>query len=173
MAASLYDVSVKTYQQLLPAMVGLIDKAEAHAREAGLNEDAVLGAKLANDMWPFAKQMMQVVAHSEGAMKGLAAGEFSPDMTSAPRGFAALRERVQQALDLVAALDPAKVNALEDGNMTFVFGEHRMPFTPTDYILSFALPNFYFHATAAYAILRNLGVPVGKMDFLGPLRMKG
>lgn len=172
MPASLYDVSIKTYLQILPALIGLIDKAQAHAAENGLDDSDMLSAKLAPDMWAFSKQVFQAVSHSLGTIKGLKAGEYSPNVAVTPSGYAGLRQHVKDAIDELRALDPAEVNALEHGEMTFVFGETRLPFTPMDYVLSFGLPNFYFHATTAYAILRNQGLPVGKMDFLGQLRLK-
>lgn len=174
MALDLHTVSVGTYLQILPSILALVDKAEAFCRDHGHGAEALCDARLAPDMWSFAKQVTSVAHHSAGAMQGLMGkGEFGPDLSPPPAGFGALRERMADAITYLEGLDPDTVNGKMGADMAFVFGERRMPFTAEDFILTFSLPNFYFHATSAYAILRNQGLPIGKMDFLGGLRMKG
>jgi len=173
MSISLYSASVETYLQTLPAVAGLIDKAEAWCRENGLPDTALTEASLAPDMWHFAKQVMVVAAHSAGTIRALAGGTFGPDLSPAPTDFASLRAAITDAIAYLRSVDPAEVNARAGQDMNFVFGERRMPFTAETFVLSFSLPNFFFHASAAYAILRAKGLPVGKGDFLGALRMRG
>ena len=173
MSISLHAASVETYLQTLPAIAGLIDKAESWCKERGLPDTALTEARLAPDMWPFAKQVMVVAAHSEGTIRALGGGEFGPDLTPAPTDFASLRETIAGAIAYLRGVDPADVNARAGRDMDFVFGERRMPFTAETFVLSFSLPNFFFHATTAFAILRNQGLPVGKGDFLGAMRMRG
>lgn len=173
MSINLYSASVETYLQTLPAIAGLIDKAEAWCRENGQPDTALTEASLAPDMWPFAKQIMVVASHSAGTIRALAGGTFGPDLSPAPTDFASLRTAIGDAIAYLRGVDPAEVNARAGEHMDFVFGERRMPFTAETFVLSFSLPNFYFHASAAYAILRCKGVAVGKGDFLGPLRMRG
>lgn len=174
MTLSLHTVSVGTYLQILPPVAALVDKAEAFCREHGHGPQALCDARLAPDMWTFAKQVMSVAHHSAGAMQGLLGkGEFGPDLSPPPADFAALRSRIVDAIAYLEGLDPDAVDGKLGADMAFVFGERRMPFSAEDFILTFSLPNFYFHATSAYAILRNQGLPIGKMDFLGGLRLKG
>ena len=171
MPVSLHTVSVGTFLQILPAVAGLIDKAEAHCRAGDGSDEGLTSACLADDMWGFAKQIPSVVAPSEGAIKGLRAGVFSPDLSGPPTSFADLRSAVTGATAFLQTVEPAEIDGMIGRDMRFEFGERVMPFTAEDFVLTFSLPNFYFHASMAYGILRNQGVPVGKMDFLGRLRL--
>ena len=172
MPFSLYHASVGAYLQILPSVAGLLTKAEAHCAEKGLSAEAMTGARLADDMWPFAKQVSECVHHSAKAIEGLRAGVFGPELDPAPLDFAALQRAVADARAKLEAVDPAEIDGMIGQDMRFEFGERRMPFTAEDFILTFSLPNFYFHSTSAYAILRNQGLAVGKMDYLGKLRLK-
>jgi uncharacterized protein len=169
---SLYHATVAAYLQVLPSMAGLIDKAEAHCAEHGLPAEALTGAVLADDMWPFAKQITSVAHHSAGAIAALSGGVFGPDLTPAPVDFAALRTAIAAAIVSLEKVDPAAIDAMIGRDMCFAFGERRMDFTAEDFLLTFSLPNFHFHAAAAYAVLRNQGLKIGKMDFLGRPRLK-
>jgi uncharacterized protein len=172
MPLTLHAVSVGTYLQILPPIAALIDKAEEHCSAASLGPEALSGACLAEDMWPFAKQVTTCVHHSAGTIRGLRAGVFGPDLSAAPLDFASLRKEVGEAIAFLEAVDPAEINGMIGRDMRFEFGSRRMDFTVEDFILTFSLPNFYFHATTAYGILRNKGLAIGKMDFLGQPRLK-
>ena len=172
MPFSLYHASVGAYLQILPSVAGLVTKAEAHCTEKGLPAEALTGARLADDMWPFAKQVSESVHHSAKAVTGLRAGVFGPEMDPAPLDFASLHTMVADARALLEAVDPAEIDGMIGQDMRFEFGTRRMDFTAEDFILTFSLPNFYFHSSSAYAILRNQGLAVGKMDYLGKLRLK-
>jgi hypothetical protein len=173
MPVSLHAVSVGTYLQILPAIAGLLDKAEEHCREGSHGDEALTGCQLAEDMWPLAKQVTSVIHHSAGAINGLRAGVFSPDLEPAPQDFATLKQRVTDAIAVLQSVNPAEVDALTGGDMRFEFGPRRMDFTAEDFILTFSLPNFYFHAATVYNILRGQGLKIGKMDFMGRPRLKG
>jgi uncharacterized protein len=173
MAFSLYHATVGAYLQILPGMTGILAKAEAHCAEKGLADEALTGVSLAPDMWPFAKQVAITAFHSAGAIKGLRAGLISPDLTPPPTDLAGLKQRIADAISFLESLDPAEVDGFAGRDMRFSFGERHMDFTAEDFLLTFALPNFYFHAATAYDVLRHLGLPVGKMDFLGKPRLKG
>jgi hypothetical protein len=173
MSFSLHTASVGAYLQILPSVAGLIDKAEAHCAANGLAPEALTEASLAPDMWNFAKQVTTVEHHSAGAVKALRVGVFGPDLEPAPLDFATLRSRIGAAIAFLQSVEPAEIDGLVGRDMRFEFRDRRMDFLAEDFILSFNLPNFYFHATAAYAVLRNQGLPVGKMDFLGRPRLKG
>jgi uncharacterized protein len=172
MPFSLYHASVGAYLQILPSVAGLIDKAEAHCREHGLPDEALTGAAIAPDMWPFAKQVTESAHHSSRAVIGLRAGVFGPEIEPAPLDFASLRKEIADARAMLEAVEPAEIDGLTGRDMRFQFGERHMDFTAEDFILTFSLPNFYFHSAAAYNVLRMKGLPVGKMDFLGKLRLK-
>lgn len=172
MPVSLYTASVGHFLQIVPPIAALIDKAEAHCAETGTAHDALASACLAEDMWPFAKQVAMVAAHSGGAIEGIRKGEFGPDLSPPPATFAEMRDRLAQAQDVLAGTSEAELEGLMGRDMCFKFGDFRRDFTVEDFLLTFSVPNFYFHATTAYAVLRNQGVKVGKMDFLGALRLK-
>ncbi|WP_246344639.1 DUF1993 domain-containing protein [Sphingobium fontiphilum] len=172
MALSLYTVTVPLFQQILGTMLHLLDKAEAHCAQTGVAPETIIEARLAPDMLPFSYQVKSTVVHSLGAIDGVKAGIFRPDDSTPPDSFPALRERVEGALAQLAALTPAEIDALEGGDMRFAFGEAHVDFLAENFLLSFSFPNFLFHATTAYDILRAQGVAVGKRDFLGRLAKK-
>jgi hypothetical protein len=172
MSISLHAATVRVYLQILPQIAGLVDKAEAHCRENGLPAAALLDARLAPDMWTFSKQVMCAIQHSAGAVEGLRAGRTGPDLTEPPADFATLRQNVAAAMALLESATPGEIDEAAGRDVLFEFGTGRMEFLGEDYLLSFALPNFFFHATSAYAVLRNQGLSVGKRDFLGRTRLK-
>ena len=172
MAFSLYSATVPPFQQILGAVSGLIDQADAFCVEKKLAPDEIMQARIAEDMYPFAYQVKSTVVHSVGALEGLRKGVFSPDTSTPPNTFAGLKERVTEASAELAALDPEAGNRLEGGDMRFEMGDLRMNFIAEDFLTSFSIPNFYFHATTAYDILRMKGVEVGKRQFLGRPRLK-
>ncbi len=173
MPTSLYQATVPQFLQVLPAVAGLVEKARAHCAEKSLPDEALTDLRLAPDMWPFAKQIMAACQHSAGAVAGVQAGQTGPDLNPAPASFAALAAAVSDAITSLQAVTPDQIDSIADKETAFIFGERRMPFSVEDYLLSFAQPNFYFHASMAYALLRNQGLEVGKRDFMGTPRMKG
>lgn len=172
MAVSLYDVTVRAYAQTLEGLSGVLDKARAHAEGAGRDPDTLVEARLAPDMLPLIFQIHSVRHHSIGALAGVKAGAFHPPSDITPCGFAGLQAIVAETREALAAMTPAEVEALEGADVVFQFRDFKMPFVGRDFLLSFSLPNFYFHATTAYDILRHEGAPLGKRDFMGPLRLK-
>ncbi len=173
MPISLHTASVGSFLQILPSVAGLIAKAEEHCKATGQPAEALTDCRLADDMWPFAKQVMCTVQHSAGAISGVRAGVVSPDISSAPLDFASLHKAVADGIALLEAVEPAEIEAMVGRDMRFEFGPRRMDFTVEDFLLTFSLPNFYFHAATAYGVLRSKGLAIGKMDFMGRLRMKG
>ena len=169
---SLYTATVPAFMQMVDATAGVIAKGETFAAERGIAPETLLAGRLAPDMLDFAYQVKSVAYHSLGAIEGVRRGEFSPDMTPPPADFAGLHARLAATAAALRAIEPAEVDGLEGHDMAFVFGDYRMPFTAEDFLLSFSLPNLYFHATTAYAILRAAGVTLGKRDYLGRPRVK-
>lgn len=173
MPHSLYQATVGAFLQTLPAVAGFLVKAENHCTENGLPAEALTSACLAPDMWPFAKQISALTLFSAGAIEGVRAGVSSPNMELPPLDFASLHSLVANAITSLEKADPDEINGLAGRDMRFAFSSGGMDFVAEDYLLSFAVPNFYFHSAAAYNILRNKGLDVGKRDFLGRPRLKG
>ncbi len=171
MSLSFYDVSVGTYLQIAGATQAFMATAADHFQAQGTPLDDVVNARLADDMNTFHFQAVCVVHHSLGAVKGMQSGEFRPPSGYADTDYAGLQQLVGDAVAKLEALTPAEVNALADGQLMFKLGDNALPFTNQNFLLSFSLPNFYFHATTAYDLLRSLGAPLGKRDFLGQLRV--
>lgn len=172
MAISLYDLSVTSYLQTLGAVAGFLEKGRAHLVEAGRDPEEIVETRLHADMFPFRFQIVSVAHHSRGAMEGARAGVFRPP-PSLELDYAGLQGLVAEAQAALKALTPDEVNALEGRDMVFELGDRKLPFPDVEsFLMSFSLPNFYFHAATAYDILRQAGVPLGKRDFLGRMRLK-
>jgi hypothetical protein len=172
MAFSLYAATVPSYRQILGSVSGLLGTAETFCNERGIAPSELIQARLAEDMLPFAYQVKATAVHSIGAIEAVRKGVFSPDMSPFPESFAALKARIAEALAALEAIEPSEIDAFVGRDMRFEFGERRINFTAEDFLLSFSQPNFYFHATTAYAILRWKGVPIGKRNFTGQLRVR-
>jgi len=172
MAFSLYAATVPSYRQILGAVSGLLGTAEAFSTEKGIAPDDIIQARLAEDMLPFAYQVKSTAVHSLGAIEGVRRGVFSPDVTRPPDNFAALKARIAATLAALETIEASEVDAFVGRDMRFTFGERHVDFTAENFLLSFSQPNFYFHATTTYAILRWKGIPLGKRDFTGKLRLK-
>ena len=172
MAISLYDVTVASYQQTLGAVAGFLDKGLAHATAAGTDPAALVATSLFPDMLPLAFQIWSVEHHSLGAIEGCKAGVFTPPAPLPALDYAGLQKVVADTREALGKLTPDEVNALEGRDVVFQIGDRKMPFVAQDFLLTFSAPNFYFHSTTAYDILRSKGVKLGKRDFMGKMRMK-
>ena len=172
MTISLYDATVSSFRQTLGALSGLLAKAEAFCAEKGVAPEQLIQARLAEDMLPFAYQIKSSVVHSVGAIEGVRRGSFSPDRTTPPETFPALHVRITDALKTLEAMDRSEIDACVGHDMCFVAGERRIEYTAENFLLSFSLPNFYFHAATAYDILRWQGLQIGKRDFMGKTRAR-
>ncbi len=172
MPLSLFDATIPSYLQILGAVTRLLGKAEAWCTDKGLQPADLIQAKLADDMLPFGYQVKSTVAHSFGAIVGLRNGVFSPDRTPWPDSFAGLKQLTTDAIAGLEAVDAAELESFMGRDMRFEFGEMRLDFTAENFLLSFSQPNFYFHATTAYDILRWKGMPIGKRDYTGRVRVK-
>jgi len=173
MAFSLYDATVATYLQILGAVGGFLEKSLTHFREKGIDPAEIVETRLASDMQPFRFQIVSVAHHSRGAMEAAKNGVFAPPSGKSDLDYAALQALVTEARNELSALTPEVVNALVGRDVTFKLGDRALPFTTEDFLMSFSLPNFFFHATTAYDILRHSGAPLGKRDFVGKLKFKG
>ena len=151
---------------------GFLERGLKHFQETGVDPETIVEARLAPDMLPLRFQIISVAQHSRGAIEGVQSGEFRPPSFKTPYDYAGLQGLVAQTREALAAWTPEAVNALGGRDVVFNLGEHKLPFTAEGFLMSFSLPNFYFHATTAYDILRTNGVPLGKRDFMGRLKMK-
>jgi hypothetical protein len=116
--------------------------------------------------------LISVAHHSLGAIEGVKAGLFEPPPRATGQSYTDLQGLVANARAALAAIQPGDVEALQGRDLVFKVGERTMPFVAEGFLLSFSVPNFYFHAATAYDILRQQGVPLGKRDFMGQLRLK-
>ncbi|WP_336974374.1 DUF1993 domain-containing protein [Sphingobium aromaticiconvertens] len=172
MSLTLYAAVVPPFQKMLGNVRALLDKAEAHCAAQGIANENMLQAHLAPDMLPFAYQVKSTVVHSLGALEGVRKGLFSPDMTPPGETFAALAEKVDDARDVLAGLDPEEINSFEGHPMRFEIKAYHADFLAEGFLLTFSIPNFYFHVATAYDILRMKGVAIGKVDYLGQFPLK-
>ena len=123
-------------------------------------------------MLPFRFQVIAVAHHSLGAIQGAQAGVFKPPSGPMDQDYAGLQKLVGDARTALQAFTPAAIDALQGKDVVFQLGERKMPFTAENFLMSFSMPNLYFHATTAYDMLRLRGVPIGKRDFMGTPRTK-
>jgi len=172
MAFSLYDATVANYLQLLGAVGGFLEKSRAHFQEKGIDTAEIVGAAIAPDMLPFRFQIVSVAHHSRGAIQAAESGVFLPTSDRPDLDYAGLQALVTEARNELSARTPEAVNALVGGDITFKVGDRALPFTTEGFLMSFSLPNFFFHATTAYDILRHRGAPLGKRDFIGKMTLK-
>jgi uncharacterized protein len=172
MAFSLYDATVANYLQILGAVGGFLEKSLTHFREEGIDTAEIVETRLASDMLSFRFQIVSVANHSRGAMEAAKNGVFLPSSDKPELDYAALQALVKEAQNELSALTPEAVNALVGRDVIFKVGERGVPFTTEGFLMSFSLPNFFFHATTAYDILRHKGAPLGKRDFVGKMRLK-
>ena len=168
MTLTLHEALVPTWLQILRSGKTWLTKA----RESGQAEDALISARLIDDMLPFAYQVKSMGVHSRGAIEGVRAGLFSPDMTTPPDSFAGLDADLDRAITLLEALSPDELEDCAERDMRFEIKRFSRDFTVRDFLLSFSQPNFFFHAATAYGILRMKGVSLGKVDYLGAMRIK-
>ena len=167
MAISMYHASVPTFLQLLGGLKGVIEKAEKHAAEKKWDEATLLNWRFHPDMFTFARQVRQASEHAFGA--GRAAGVAVPELPAIDNSFAEMKSRIDKTVDFLKTLRPDQLDGKEDSRVTIVQGGQPRQFRAQVYLYHLAMPNFYFHTTTAYNILRSLGVEIGKRDFMGQM----
>ncbi len=171
MAFSLYSATVPTFRRILTSIDGVMTKGKAFMAESELNESDVVGLRLIDDMLPFNFQVMSVAHHSAGALRGVQSGEFGPPQMQ-DLDYDGLQSLVQSSIEDLDEFTEEIVNSFEGNNVVFKMGGMEIPFTAEGFLMSFSLPNFYFHATTTYDLLRMKGAPLGKRDFLGQLDIR-
>jgi hypothetical protein len=170
MSTTLYDLTVGTYMQIVEAATNVLQKGADHCNENGIPLQEVVDSRLYPDMATFHFQVACITHHSVGALNGIKSGEFgTPDYPETD--YAGLQDMTRTTLDTLKGMNPDDVNALAGGSVIFKLRGNEIPFTTENFVLSFSLPNFYFHTTTAYDILRSKGVPIGKRNFLGAMKV--
>ncbi|MDA0241388.1 MAG: DUF1993 domain-containing protein [Proteobacteria bacterium] len=171
MPFSMYDASVLVSAQQLGALATIIDKAAAHCVANKIEESALLTDRLYPDMFPLARQIRLAADYGRympGRLAGVAGPEFAAeDETS----FADAKKRVEDSIAFVNSLTREQIEGAEDKEIVWVGGGKERKMKGAAYLQQSALPNFLFFVTTAYNILRHRGVPIGKLDFLGPIDM--
>jgi len=171
-AISFYDLSVPTFLQTLSAVGGFLDRAATHCAETGADPQDFVDARLIGDMAPFHFQIEALTHHAVCGLEAVKNGVFDSPPLVGSMPFADLQAMVARAEAALEALTPDEVNGWAGKDLDLQIGPRRLTFTSETYILSFALPNFHFHAVTAYDILRTRGVPIGKSDYEGRLRTR-
>ncbi len=166
MSLSMSKASVPAFVRGLNVLSNLLKKGEEHAAQAGVDPEALLGARLAEDMLPLSAQVQRASDASKFAVQRISGGE-APKFEDNETTFAQLQERIANTIAYLESVDTAQVDAGADREVSLKFGSFGASFSGESYLLSFALPNFYFHLVTAYDILRNQGVKIGKLDYLG------
>jgi len=172
MAISLYDISVASFLQTLGGVAGFLDKGLTHCKATGIDLNELVETRLQPDMLPFRFQVIAVAHHSLGAIEGVQAGLFKPPSGPMDQDYAGLQKLIADARAKLQQASRESIDKLEGKDVIFQLGQNRLPFVAEGFLLSFSMPNLHFHATTAYDILRMKGAPLGKRDYLGPMRMK-
>ncbi|CAN5127097.1 DUF1993 family protein [soil metagenome] len=166
MTITIHQASVPVFVQGLTGLKGVLTKAAAHVEAKKLDPDSLLKARLFPDMFPLLRQAQIATDFAKGCAARLA-GEEVPAWDDIETDFASLIARVERAIAYVEGLDPAKFENAEDRDITLVRRGETSVVKGLAYLQTQAQPNFFFHLTTAYAILRKNGVEVGKKDYLG------
>jgi len=166
---SLYDITVPALLRGLENLSAQIDKAVAFAATQGIDEQTLLQARLHDDMIPFVCQVQIATDTAKFCAARLAQLE-APSWADEEASFAELKQRIAKATDYLRGVAREAIDGKEQVAISFKAGPYPLHFIGQDYVRSFVLPNFYFHCSIAYAILRHKGVPLGKLDYLGNIQ---
>jgi len=169
MPLSMHRASAPVFVRALKVLAALLEKGEAHAKAQGLDPDTLVAARLAEDMLPLSGQVQRASDASKGAVARLT-GVEAPAMADEETTLAQLRKRVADTLAYIESVDPEAFDGSEDRTVELKLPGGTLTFTGEDYLLGFALPNFFFHVVTAYDVLRHKGVPIGKLDYIGPVQ---
>ncbi len=167
MAITMYSGSVPVFLQLLPAISGCLDKAQAFAESRKFDPNVILQHRLAPDQFTFTRQVQQACAHA--CAPGRVAGVPVPAFTDTGATIAELKQRIATTIDYLKGLDAKQIDGKEDSEVSVQLGPNTRVFKAQVLVFHHALPNFYFHTVTAYDILRQMGVEVGKRDYMGQL----
>jgi hypothetical protein len=166
MSLSMYQASVAVFLRMLANLAIVLDKTMAHVAAHKLEPEALLNARLYPDMFPFVRQVSLASDFAKNSTARLA-GIDPPKFADTEKSFEELKQRIAKTTEFLKTLKPGQIDGTEEKEITFPVAGQPTTFTGQRYLLVSALPNFFFHLTTAYAILRHNGVELGKRDFLG------
>ena len=164
---SLYDITIPQMIRVLGQVPGWLDKATAYAEKKKFDPDVLLSARLAPDQWSLAQQILAITIGPQ-RLGAFVRGVEPPKVDAADTTIAGVRARLDAAISILRSFKPEEFKGMEDRMIP-------LPFMPgkgmkaMDFVIQFAMPNFYFHVVTTYAILRHNGVDVGKLDFIGSI----
>ena len=162
----MYQASIPVFVRMLGNFSAILDKAIAHAEAKKIDHAVFINARLAPDMYPLSRQVQiatDIVKGGGARLAGIAVPSYEDNETT----FAELQARIAKTMAFLQSLTAGQITGSEDRTITLNIRGKEINFLGQPYLLNFVIPNFYFHITCAYAILRHNGVDVGKMDFLG------
>ncbi len=166
MKISMYQASAPRFVNMLKNLSAILDKAQAHVEAKKIDPAALTAYRLFPDMLPMTRQVQIASDNAKGAMARLAGVEV-PKYEDTEKTFAELKARIAKTIKFVQSFKPAQIDGGEDRDITLKLGGKDTTFKGMQYLLGFALPNFYFHVMTAYNILRHNGVEIGKSDYIG------
>jgi uncharacterized protein len=166
MTMSMDQASIPVFAQTLSALSSVLDKAGAYASAKKIDPDVLLAARLSADMFALSRQVQLACEFAKGAAARLA-GQEAPAWDDGEATFAALRQRIGRTLDYVKSFKAGQIDGSQQRAISIKIAGAPVAFKGQAYLLQFVLPNFFFHATVGYAILRHNGLDIGKRDFLG------
>lgn len=166
MTLSMYSASVPVFSRMLKNLLAVFEKAEAFAAEQNIDLQTLVETRLAPDMIPLSGQVQIATDGAKGVSSRLAQKPL-PSWADDEVTFADLKARLQKGIDYLATFTPEEFVGSDDRTVTIKIGGQDTELTGETYLLNRGLPNFYFHVTTAYDILRHKGVPIGKRDYLG------
>ena len=166
MPFSIFEASVPVYTRRLEALSAILDKAVAYASQRKIDPAVLIQARLYPDMLPLARQVQISCSY---ALRGSArlSGAEPTSLEDRASSFDDLKALIAKTLEVLKGVDPKKMEGMEDREIPFPIGDGKMTLRGGDYLLHFSMPNFYFHVTTAYDILRHNGLEIGKDDFMG------
>lgn len=168
MKTSMHTLSVPIFVKMLTQLSVILDKAAAHAEAKKIDQAVLLNSRLIPDMFPLTRQVQIASDFSKGCVARLA-GQEPPKWEDNESSFAELKGRLVRTIEFINGFSPADIDGSEDREITLQVRGETVKTTGLPYLTQRALPNFFFHATTAYALLRKDGVDIGKRDYIGPV----
>jgi hypothetical protein len=162
----MYQASAPRFANTLRNLAAILDKAQAHCEQRKIDPLALTSYRLFPDMFPFTRQVQIACDTAKGAVARLAGVEI-PKHEDTEQTFAELKSRIAKTIDFIESVKPERIDGSDDKEIVLQMRSGERRYKGLQYLLGFAYPNFYFHATTAYNILRHNGVEIGKQDFIG------
>ena len=166
MAISMYQASAPRFANILSNLSAILDKAQAHCEAKKIDPLVLTSSRLFPDMLPFTRQITIACDNAKGAVARLAGVEI-PKHEDTEKTFEELKARIAKTVAFLETFKPAQLDGTEEKSIVLKLRAREVTFNGLQYLLGFAIPNFYFHVVTAYAILRHNGVELGKSDYIG------